>query len=356
MARYGTGVMANRPVYLSHASSYDHDTGAHPERVERIEAIESLLAASDWCGYERVGSPAADRALLELVHEGAHITRVRAASQAGFVALDEDTVVSPGSYEAALHASGGAVELVRRLVRDGAGQVGFSAHRPPGHHATSTRAMGFCLFNNIAVAARYALAELGVRRVLILDWDVHHGNGTSELFWDCDEVLFVSVHQSPLYPGSGAASELGGGRGRGYTVNLPVPAGSGDETFVSLVRDVAVPLARQYRPELVLVSAGYDAHAEDPLAECTVSDAGYGAMTALVRDLARELGAPAGCVLEGGYDVQALSRCVRLTMDTLAGAADFAAAIEAVTVHPLVAQAHARLLPLWPGLTPPQAV
>ena len=351
--------MAIRPVYLSHPSSRDHDTGAHPERVERITAIEELLAARDWCGYECVSSPAADRTLLARVHSAAHIERVEAASRAGFVALDEDTVVSPGSYVAALHACGGAVELVRRLVAGGAGQVGFSAHRPPGHHATPTRAMGFCLFNNVAVGARYAIAELGVRRVLILDWDVHHGNGTSDIFWECDQLLFVSVHQSPLYPGSGRPSELGGGRGRGYTVNLPVPAGSGDETFVSLVRDVALPLARCYRPELILVSAGYDAHADDPLAGCTVSDAGYGAMTALVRDLAGELEAPAGFVLEGGYDLDALARCVALTMETLAmpartRPAGHAGPLGDLGVHPLAAEAHTRLLPLWPDLAAPQ--
>ncbi|MDE3134615.1 MAG: histone deacetylase, partial [Acidobacteriota bacterium] len=239
----------------------------------------------------------------------------------GGAQLDPDTFVSPGSYSAALHAAGGAVELVRRLVAGGAGQVGFSAHRPPGHHAIPDRAMGFCLFNNVAVAARHAVSALGLERVLILDWDVHHGNGTNDIFWDTDEVLFVSVHQLPLYPGSGRASELGQDAGYGYTVNLPVPPRSGDSEFVSLVRDVVLPLGRSYAPQLVLVSAGYDAHEHDPLAECTVSDLGYVAMTELVRDLGAELQAPVGCVLEGGYDVDALARCVVATMETLAAPA-----------------------------------
>jgi acetoin utilization deacetylase AcuC-like enzyme len=165
------------------------------------------------------------------------------------------------------------------------------------------------------------VAELGVRRVLILDWDVHHGNGTQDIFWDSDEVLFVSIHQQPLWPGSGRASERGAGAGEGCTVNLPVPPGSGDETFVSLVGDTVGPLALGYGPQLVLISAGYDAHADDPLADCRVSDAGFAAMTALVRDLAAELEAPVGCVLEGGYDVDALARCVALTMETLAAPA-----------------------------------
>ena len=309
------------PVFLSHPSSLDHDTGEHPERILRIESIMRALGARDFLGYERLESPAAERGMLERVHTPAHIDRIETASRAGTGTLDPDTFVSAGSYDAARHAAGGAVELVARLLEGGAGQVGFSAHRPPGHHATADRAMGFCLFNNVAVAARHALAELGVERVLILDWDVHHGNGTGDIFWDDDRVLFVSIHQSPLYPGSGAADERGGGRGQGYTVNLPVPPRSGDDTFVSLVRDVVAPRARDYRPQLVLVSAGYDAHADDPLADCAVTDAGYVAMTALVRDLGAELEAPVGCVLEGGYDVDALARCVVLTMETLAAPA-----------------------------------
>ncbi|HWD68861.1 MAG TPA: histone deacetylase [Solirubrobacteraceae bacterium] len=313
--------MASAPVFLSHPSSLEHDTGEHPERILRIESIMRALGARDWLGYERVQSPAAGRGMLERVHSAVHVDRVEAACATGGAQLDADTVVSSGSYSAALHAAGGAVELVRRLLAGGAGQVGFSAHRPPGHHALIDRPMGFCLFNNVAVAARHALDGLGLERVLILDWDVHHGNGTGEIFWDSDQVLFVSIHQSPLWPGSGSADEHGAGRGDGYTVNLPVPPGSGDDTFVSLVRDVVAPLARDYHPQLVLVSAGYDAHADDPLADCALTDAGYVAMTELVRDLAAELEAPVGCVLEGGYDIDALARCVVLTMETLAAPA-----------------------------------
>jgi acetoin utilization deacetylase AcuC-like enzyme len=352
MARYGTALMASAPVLLSHRSSLDHDTGAHPERIARIEAVNALLEAQNWLGYQRVDSPPVARDVLERVHKAAHIDAIARASELGGVQLDADTFVSAGSYGAALHACGGAVELVRRLVDGGPGQVGFSAHRPPGHHALPGRAMGFCLFNSIAVAARHALDALDLERVLILDWDVHHGNGTSDVFWESDEVLFISIHQWPLYPGSGRESELGGDAAYGYTVNLPVPAGSGDAAFVSLVRDVALPLARSYRPQLVLVSAGYDAHRDDPLAGCTVTDGGFQAMAALVRDLAVELEVPAGCVLEGGYDVDALARCVALTMAALApgsspvGDADAAP----ISVHPLATEARARLLPLWPQL------
>jgi acetoin utilization deacetylase AcuC-like enzyme len=337
-----------RPVFLSHSSSLEHDTGAHPESIRRMATIMALLQGQDWLGYEHVVSTAVDRGVLQQVHPSAHIDAIARFAEHGGGMLDADTVLSPGSYDAALHACGGAVELVRRLVAGGPGQVGFSAHRPPGHHAETARAMGFCLFNNVAVAARYAVDELGLRRVLILDWDVHHGNGTQEIFWGDDQVLSISIHQSPLYPGGGSASELGSGSAHGYTINLPVPPRSGDETFVSLVRDVAVPLARVYGPELILVSAGYDAHVEDPLADCAVTDAGFGAMTALVRDL----GVPVGCVLEGGYNVEALARCVGLTMQTLAvGPAGPTADTQAVPVHPLAVEARARLEPLWPDIT-----
>jgi acetoin utilization deacetylase AcuC-like enzyme len=311
--------MPPRPVFLSHPSSLEHDTGDHPEAGGRIEAIDALLAREDWLGYECIASPAVERSVLERVHTAAYVDMVAATAHGGGGRLDVDTVLSAGSYTAALHACGGAVELVRRLVDGDAGAVGFSAHRPPGHHALPGRAMGFCLFNNVAVAARHALATLGLGRVLILDWDVHHGNGTNDIFWESDEVLFVSIHESPLYPGTGRVYERGIGRGRGYTVNLPVPPGSGDETFVSLVRDVVLRVARAQRPELILVSAGYDAHRDDPLADCMVTDVGYAAMTALVRDLGAELGAPVGCVLEGGYDVDVLARCVAVAVRTNPG-------------------------------------
>jgi acetoin utilization deacetylase AcuC-like enzyme len=356
--------MASRPVFLSHESSLAHDTGMHPESIRRIEAVDSLLRELDWLGYERVSSPPVALETLAAVHPTAQIEAIAEVARRGGAQLDADTWMSAGSYEAALHACGGAVELTRRLLDGGAGQVGFSAHRPPGHHALPSRAMGFCLFNNIAVAARFALDELRISRVMILDWDVHHGNGTNDIFYESDEVLFISIHESPLYPGSGRASELGSGAGHGYTVNLPVPPGSGDATFVSLVRDVALPLARSYGPELVLVSAGYDAHHADPIASCEVSDNGFATMSALVRDLAGELAVPVGCVLEGGYNVDALARGVAGTMRTLACGFDPArpeadaranntsdTGTNLIGVHELAQRAIARLTPLWPDIT-----
>ncbi|HEX3874395.1 MAG TPA: histone deacetylase [Solirubrobacteraceae bacterium] len=329
-----------RAVYLSHPASVGHVTGGHPERADRIRAVERELAARDWLGFDRRESPAVDRALVELVHTPAHVARIERLAAAGGGAVDLDTVVSPGSFEAAMRAAGGAVALVDELV-DGTARTGFSAHRPPGHHATRERAMGFCLFNNVAVAARAALLRDGVDRVLIVDWDVHHGNGTNDIFHETDDVLYVSIHESPLYPGTGRATDRGSGRGTGFTVNLPVGPGSGDAVFCSLIDHVVCDLARGYAPQLVLISAGYDAHLEDPLADCSVTDGGYAAMTTTMRRLSEELGAPLGVVLEGGYALGALARSVAATMDVMAGV-DAPPAVE-VGLHPVAGAARARL-------------
>jgi acetoin utilization deacetylase AcuC-like enzyme len=331
-------------VFLEHPSSLEHDTGSHPEHASRISAIERALSAHDWFGYERVLSPAADRAQLAAVHSESHIDAIERICAQGGGAIDLDTVASPGSCLAARHAAGGAVRLVELLL-DATFEVGFSVHRPPGHHATRSRAMGFCLFNSVAVAAQFALDVRGLERVMILDWDVHHGNGTNDIFHSSEQVLFVSIHQSPLYPGTGPAKDLGDGSGRGYTVNLPVPAGSGDETYRSLVDHVAVPLARVFAPQLVLVSAGYDAHAEDPLGGCRVTDAGYAAMTRSVRRAALELGVPIGCVLEGGYALDALARSVAVTMQELVD--PDAGTDDPGPITSLSQQARARLGSMW---------
>jgi acetoin utilization deacetylase AcuC-like enzyme len=341
--------MSAPPVLLHHPSSLDHDTGPHPEQPGRIVAIERELEARGWLGFAPVSSPTVPRAVLEAVHPSRHVElveRLAARAGAGRVHIDADTVVSAGSYVAALHASGGAVSLVDRLL-DGSASTGFSIHRPPGHHAESERAMGFCLFNNIAVAARHAVDAHGLDRVMIVDWDVHHGNGTNDIFHTDPRVLFCSIHQSPLYPGTGPASDMGSGPGRGFTVNLPVAPGSGDREFRSLIDHVVVPLARVYGPQLLLISAGFDAHAEDPLADCRVSDGGFGEMARSLRGVADELGVRVGAVLEGGYALDALARSVAVTMEVLGGAAP-------VDVAPGVAevsgQALERLVEFWPGL------
>ena len=336
-------------VLLRHPSSLEHDTGAHPESPRRIEAIEHALRERDWLGWDMRLSPAASRAAIEAVHPARHVDRIEALSARGGGMIDMDTTVSAGSFQAALHAAGGAVAMVQALLGAEGAPAAASLHRPPGHHATADRAMGFCLFNNVAIAAQHALDSCGAQRVLILDWDVHHGNGTNDIFGARDDVLFCSIHQSPLYPGSGPASDVGHGPGQGYTVNLPVPGGSGDAVFCSLVEHVVRPLARAYEPGLVLISAGYDAHADDPLAGCVLSDAGYGAMSAAVRAMAGELGVPLGIVLEGGYDLGALARGVAITLETV-GAGPVPSRPETL-LHPLAAQACERLARThWPAL------
>jgi acetoin utilization deacetylase AcuC-like enzyme len=303
-------------VLLAHPSSLEHDTGHHPEQPARIVAIEDELERRGWLGFERVSSPAAQRSALAAVHSEHHIAMIEQLAERGGGHIDLDTVVSAGSFRAALHAAGGAVRLVDMLAA-GAAPTGFSVHRPPGHHAEQARAMGFCLFNNVAVAARHAIDGLGLERVLIFDWDVHHGNGTNDIFHADPRVLFVSIHQSPLWPGSGPASDAGEGDGLGFTVNLPVRPGSDDGVYRSLVDHVVVPVARVFGPQLILISAGFDAHRDDPLADCQVTEAGFAAMTASLRAVAAEVDAPVGAVLEGGYALAALARSVAATMEVL---------------------------------------
>jgi acetoin utilization deacetylase AcuC-like enzyme len=334
-------------VFLAHPSSLEHETGAHPEQPARIIAIERELSDRGWLGFERVPSPPAERAVLTAVHPESYVDAIARVSAAGGGALDLDTVASAGSFGAACHAAGGAVRLVEMLL-DGEAELGFSAHRPPGHHATRNRAMGFCLFNSVAVAARFALDARGLERVMILDWDVHHGNGTNDIFHASPEVLFVSIHESPLYPGTGPSSDVGSGAGKGFTVNLPVPAGSDDAVFRSLVDHVALPLLDEFAPQLLLVSAGYDAHREDPLATCRVTEQGYAAMTRSLRLGCAERGAALGFVLEGGYALGALARSVRATLAELGPGSP--AEPEPVALHPLAAEARDRLRTWWPRL------
>ena len=333
------------PLLLRHPSSREHDTGAHPERIERIVAIERALEERDWLGWEVRESPEVESDVLTAVHPASYVDAIRQACEAGGGALDVDTIVSAGSYEAALHSAGGAVGVVDALLGDGRG-VAASVHRPPGHHALTSRAMGFCLFGNVAVAARRALDRWGAERVLIVDWDVHHGNGTNDIFHADPDVLFVSIHESPLYPGTGPASDRGSGPGEGFTVNLPVPGGSGDAVWCSLIEHVVVPMGLEYRPGIVLVSAGFDAHVRDPLATCEVTRDGFERMAASLRSLGDDLGVPMGIVLEGGYDLVALTESLVGTLE-VAGS-ESASERPPVALHPLAGQAAARLGDRWP--------
>ena len=255
--------------------------------------------------------------VLTAVHPARYVESVRHMSESGGGAFDLDTVASPGSWNAALHAAGGACALVEALVA-GEASFGFCGLRPPGHHAEPSQAMGFCLFDNVAVAARHALDSLGVERVLVFDWDVHHGNGTNDIFHSEPAVLFASIHQSPLYPGTGPLSDVGEGEGEGFSINLPVPPGSGEPVWLSLVEHVVAPAARAFAPDLILVSAGFDAHRDDPLADCRLETESFAAMALWIRALGEELGAPVGAVLEGGYDLRALAASVAATLEAFA--------------------------------------
>jgi acetoin utilization deacetylase AcuC-like enzyme len=338
----------SRTVWLRHELSLAHEVPRHPERPERIIALEALAEREGWFGCDVRRAPDATREQLLAVHPASHIDYIEELCLGGGGHIDMDTVAMPATFEAAVRSAGGSVALVDALL-SGDASCGFSAMRPPGHHAEPRRAMGFCFFGNAGVAARHAQSSFGVERVLVLDWDVHHGNGTNAIFWDDPSVLFVSIHEWPLYPGTGPASDLGHGDGEGYTVNLPVPGGSGDETYRSLVEHVVVPLMGAWEPELVLVSAGFDAHSLDPLATCEVSERGYAAMTASLRRACADVRAPLGLILEGGYSLEALTGSVGALMPVLTADSPPAAG-DAVAVHPLAEEAAVRLERWWPGV------
>src|SRR4051812_8034006 len=297
----------------------------------------------DWLGYERREAPEVNLRVLRAVHPATYIDEIRFMAERGGGALDPDTVISEGSYIAALHAAGGACALVEALVA-GEASVGFSGLRPPGHHAEPRTAMGFCFFNNVAVAARHALDSLGLERVFILDWDVHHGNGTNDVFSGSREVLFASIHQYPWYPGTGPLSDVGSGEGLGFSLNLPVPSGSGEDVWLSMVEHVVVPAARAFSPQLVLVSAGYDAHRDDPLGTCTLQTSSFAAMALWMRALADSLGVPVGAVLEGGYDLPALAASCAASLEALRDGGE----PQSVEPHPLAVAAARELARYWP--------
>ena len=297
----------------------DHDLAGHPENAGRLVAIEDELARRGLlAGRPEIPFAAAPDEALSRVHDPRYVAGVRRFAADGGGWLDGDTYVTPDSVAIAALAAGAGLAAVDAAL-DGRARHGFVLARPPGHHATPTRGMGFCLFNTIAVAAAHALAR-GLERVLIVDWDVHHGNGTQDAFYDTDQVLFVSLHQSPLYPGTGSADERGAGRGAGYTINVPLPAGTDDETYWDVFDEIVLPAAHDYRPRLVLVSAGFDAHVMDPLAGMALTERGFAGLAERVVDLAAEhASGRLVAFLEGGYDPGALSWSVAATLAVLDG-------------------------------------
>jgi acetoin utilization deacetylase AcuC-like enzyme len=301
-----------------HPACLQHDSGfGHPESPERLRGILAALRQRGINEDDLQRPDPVDLGLLAEVHDERYIAAVEEVARRGGAYWDADTLISPGSYEAALVAAGAAVGAVDAVMR-GDKHAAFALVRPPGHHALRASAMGFCLFNNIGVAAQHAVRDHALERVLIVDWDVHHGNGTQDLFYSRPDVLFFSTHQYPFYPGTGAIDETGAGAGEGYTVNVPLPAGVGDGGYKQVFEQVLVPLARRFRPQLILISAGYDAHVLDPLAGMAVTMAGFSEMALTVSELAGELcDGRVAAVLEGGYNIEALSMSVLTTIGAL---------------------------------------
>ncbi|HVN71809.1 MAG TPA: histone deacetylase, partial [Desulfomonilia bacterium] len=289
----------------------NHDTGGyHPEAPMRIHYIHTLFSRKDPEIAIIDPTPASIEDLM-LNHERSYIDSVRhTCASKGYVDLDPDTVCSEDSYETALYAAGSVINLVEMALTgeiDGA----FASIRPPGHHAVSNEAMGFCLFNNVAIAARKAIKTFGVKKVMIIDFDVHHGNGTQDSFYGSKDVLYFSSHQSPFYPGSGRLHETGAKGAEGYTINCPLRGGKGDGEMVALYRRIMVPVVHTFQPGLILVSAGFDAHAMDPIGGMEISSKGFGALAALIRDAADKVNAPVVYALEGGYNFDALRDSVK---------------------------------------------
>jgi acetoin utilization deacetylase AcuC-like enzyme len=304
-------VVVEDPRYRDHRGP-----AGHPERPARLDAVHAAIAAAEG-RLERIPARAATPEEILRVHSRAHLERLGEAVRRAPLHLDADTYVSRQSYEVALLAAGAAIDLARRAAA-GRATAGLAAVRPPGHHAESTRAMGFCLLNNVAIAARALQAEDRVERVLILDWDVHHGNGTQHCFEEDPNVLYASLHQFPFYPGTGAAHEAGRGAGAGTTLNVPMPAGCGDDEYLGALQRLLVPVARAFRPEIVLVSCGFDAHRDDPLAQMQVTRRGFLGMAALVRALADELcEGRLALVLEGGYAPSGLREGTEAVLEAL---------------------------------------
>lgn len=302
-----------RLLLYTHPACWKHDTGGwHPERTARLDAAIAGVHRSSLEVVERE-APEAPVEALYAVHRPGYVAQVRDFIAAGGGSLDADTVASPGSWDAALRAAGAGLAAVEALER-GEGDVAFLAIRPPGHHATRDRAMGFCLFNNVGVTAA-ALSARG-QKVAIVDWDVHHGNATQEMFYGSRDVLFISTHQFPFYPGTGWIDESGKGEGEGFTINVPIPAGTAGDAYEDAFVRIVVPVLKEMRPDWILVSAGFDAHANDPLANVNLREPDYARMGHRLARLA-----PQRLVffLEGGYDLDVISSSVAVALDGVAG-------------------------------------
>lgn len=299
--------------FVFHESYLRHDTGAHPERAERLSyTLEKMAENGIIERLTRILPVHASREELGFVHAAPYLQQVEAICKRGGGMLDLDTPLCRDTCEIASLAAGGVLKAVDEVMRasDTPKQV-FALIRPPGHHATSMRGMGFCIYNNIAIAAEHLKRRYRLHRTLIVDWDVHHGNGTQHIFFEDPSVLYFSLHQYPHYPGTGWLDEVGRGEGQGFTVNVPLPPGTGDAGYLYALNSILVPIAHEFRPEFVLVSAGFDAHAADPLASMTVTSRGFGLFTDVILGVARANSqGRVVLALEGGYNLEALGESI----------------------------------------------
>lgn len=310
--------------FVYHDKFLTHDTGVgHPEKPERLKAITAHLQQIGlWQKLHHLMIDLAPLEIIYKVHTPNHVKLIKdrclLASKEGHSALDgSDTVVSQDSYEVALLAVGGVLAAVD-AVMSGVLENVFCAVRPPGHHAESATPMGFCLFNNAAIAARYAQEKFGLKRIAIVDWDVHHGNGTQEIFYSDPSVFYISLHQSPFYPGTGLQTEIGEGEGRGFNLNCPMRAGSGEKEYLEAFNREIIPKLDGYMPELIIISAGFDAHKDDPLANINLTDDSFRIMTEMVSDIAEKYSkGRIISVLEGGYNLNSLSNSVEKHLNVL---------------------------------------
>lgn len=294
-----------------------HQVNQHPERPERIETIRQVMIDHSWWQTgEQVGSAEIEEGVLHRIHEPAYLSRLQRACQKGEW-FDQDTYLLPASYNLALTTAGGAAQLALE-VWNHPHSSGFALCRPPGHHATTDRAMGFCLINNVAVAAEYILHHTIAERVAILDFDLHHGNGTQDIFWERGDIFYLSTHQWPLYPGTGRLDEIGAGQGEFTTANLPMPPGTGDEGFSTSMQELILPLLNRFEPDMLLVSVGFDAHWKDPLGFLQLTAAGYGNIFTDLNSWASEnCQGRIALILEGGYNLEAVSVCTSCTLAAL---------------------------------------
>jgi acetoin utilization deacetylase AcuC-like enzyme len=347
-----TGIVEDRR-YMDHRAD-----GYHPESHQRLEVIYQMLQDSDMKGkYSEISPRPADQEELELIHTSGYIRTVSATAGRAMTMLDPDTYACAQSYETAKLAAGGALEATAKVM-EGAVDNAFCFIRPPGHHAEANRAMGFCLFNNVAIAAAAAIQSRKVRKAMIIDWDLHHGNGTQHSFYDRADVLYFSTHQYPYYPGTGAIRETGEKEGKGFTVNVPLPSGPGDGEYMHLFEEILEPIALAYKPELIFVSAGFDIYYRDPLGGMEVTPEGFANLARIILDFAQ-----ATCngkvifVLEGGYHLEGLRDSAKEVLKTMKGEVlaagrreDLRQNLNSPMIAPIVKKVKETQKPFWKDL------